>query len=91
MADIRVRFAGLTEREECGGGGPRFAERLDERQSGCGIDFAVIALAGYAWVDKRYLRCPHCGGFENLDRLFYAKHHTYHCRHCGEVIRIGTK
>ncbi len=31
---------------------------------------AVIALAGYAWVDKRYLRCPHCGGFENLDRLF---------------------
>lgn len=49
---------------------------------------AVIALTGYAWVDKRYLRCPHCGGFENLDRLFYAKHHTYHCRHCGEVIRI---
>lgn len=52
---------------------------------------AVIALVGYVWVDKRYLRCPHCDGFENLDRLFYAKHHTYHCRHCGEIIKIETK
>lgn len=49
---------------------------------------AAAALAGYVWIDKKYLRCPHCGGFENLDRLFYAKTHTYHCRHCGEIIKI---
>lgn len=49
---------------------------------------AVIALAGYVWVDKKHLRCPHCGGFENLDRLLYAKNHTYHCQHCGEIIKI---
>ena len=52
---------------------------------------AVLALAGYVWVDKRYLRCPQCGGFENLDRLFCAKNHTYHCRHCGEIIKIEIK
>ena len=34
---------------------------------------AGMALAGYLWIHKRYLRCPKCGGFENLDRLFYAK------------------
>ncbi len=51
---------------------------------------AGIALAGYLWIDKQYLRCPHCGGFENLERLFYAKHHTYHCRHCGKIIKIET-
>lgn len=81
MSDIRVRFAGFTEREEYRGGfflKPLFIP-------------AVIALAGDAWVDKRYLRCPHCDGIENLDRFFYAKHHTYYCRHCGEIIRIGTK
>lgn len=52
---------------------------------------AGMALAGYLWIDKRYLRCPKCGGFENLDRLFYAKNHPYHCRHCGETIKIKTK
>jgi len=35
------------------------------------------------------LRCPHCGGFENLERLLYAKKHIYHCMHCGEIIKIG--
>ena len=27
---------------------------------------AGMVLAGYLWIDKRYLRCPKCGGFENL-------------------------
>lgn len=50
---------------------------------------AGVTLAGYLWVDKRHLRCPKCGGFENLDRLFYVKDHLYYCRHCGERIKIG--
>lgn len=45
-------------------------------------------LAGYIAVDRKYLRCPHCGGVTNLERLFYAKSHIYHCSHCGEIIRI---
>ena len=51
----------------------------------------LFLLAGSLWVDKRYLKCPKCGGFENLDRLFYAKNHLYRCRHCGELIKIKTK
>ena len=50
--------------------------------------FAIVGLAGYILIDKKYLRCPHCGGFENLERLFYAKKHIYHCSHCGEIIEI---
>ena len=23
--------------------------------------FAVAGLAEYAWINKKYLRCPHCG------------------------------
>ena len=49
---------------------------------------AGVALAGYWLIDKRYLRCPHCGIFINLDQLMYASRHTYHCRSCGQVIRI---
>ena len=52
---------------------------------------AGIALAGYLWVDKQYLKCPKCCGYKNLDRLFYARNHLYHCRHCGELIKIKTK
>ena len=52
---------------------------------------AIIALLGYIWTDKKHLRCPRCGGFENLERLFYAKSHVYHCRHCGQIIKIETK
>ena len=35
--------------------------------------FAIVGLARYIMIDKKYLRCPHCGGFENLERLVYAK------------------
>ncbi len=49
---------------------------------------AGASILGYIYIDKKYLRCPHCGGFENLDRLFYAAKHEYHCRHCGKVLRI---
>ena len=51
--------------------------------------FAIVSLAGYVWIDKKYLRCPHRGGFENLERPLYAKKHIYHCMHCGEIIKIG--
>ena len=51
--------------------------------------FAIVSLAGYILIDKKYLRCQHCGGFENLERLLYAKKHIYHCSYCGEIIKIG--
>ena len=50
--------------------------------------FSAILLFLYILLDKKKLRCPNCGGFENLDRLSYAKNHTHHCRHCGERIRV---
>lgn len=49
---------------------------------------AILAIIGYVMIDRKFLRCPHCNGFTNLDRLFYARTHTYHCSHCGEVINI---
>ena len=49
---------------------------------------AVCAIAGYIFIDRKYLRCPACGAFINLDHLFYARSHTYHCYNCGEVIEI---
>lgn len=45
-------------------------------------------LFSYIRIDKKRLRCPNCGGFENLERLLSAKKHNYHCRHCGEKINI---
>ena len=35
--------------------------------------FAIVGLAGYILIDKKYLRCPHCGCFENLERLYMQK------------------
>ena len=49
---------------------------------------AALFLFGYYVIDRKHLRCPNCWGFINLGRLSYAKKHTYHCEHCGEVIRI---
>lgn len=46
--------------------------------------FSAILLFSYIMVDKKRLRCPNCGGFENLERLSSAKKHNYHCRYCGE-------
>ena len=34
---------------------------------------AIVGLAGYILIDKKYLRCPHCGCFENLERLYMQK------------------
>ncbi len=45
-------------------------------------------LAAYFILQKKKLVCPNCGVTENLDRLIYAKKHIYHCRHCGEIIKI---
>ena len=50
---------------------------------------AALFLAGYFIIDRKFLRCPHCSGFINLDRLFYARKHVYHCMHCGEIMNIG--
>ncbi len=33
-------------------------------------------------------KCPHCGKFENIDRLMYARKHVFHCRNCGKIIEI---
>jgi DNA-directed RNA polymerase subunit RPC12/RpoP len=57
------------------------------------IKWPVFILAGvllifYIILDKKRLRCPSCGGYENLDRLMYSKNHTFHCKHCGERIDI---
>ncbi len=48
----------------------------------------ALCLGGYAYIGARYLRCPHCGAGETLDRLSYALVHEYHCRHCGERITL---
>lgn len=49
---------------------------------------AAISILSYIVLDRKKLRCPNCGGFENLDRLMYAKNHAFHCMHCGEKINI---
>ncbi|MBQ7873805.1 MAG: MATE family efflux transporter [Oscillospiraceae bacterium] len=49
---------------------------------------AVLLVICYFFFDKKHLRCPHCGAFTNLDRLLYAKKHTYHCHGCGEILHI---
>lgn len=53
--------------------------------------FILTGLLTFSYIlfDRQRLRCPNCGGFENLDRLSYAKNHVYHCRHCGERINIS--
>ncbi len=50
--------------------------------------FAALFLITYVLIDRKFLRCPHCSGFINLDGLIYAKTHIYHCSHCGKVIEI---
>ena len=47
-----------------------------------------LALAAFFWVDKRFLRCPCCGGHNGLDKLFLAKRRPFHCVHCWERIIV---
>lgn len=49
---------------------------------------AAISIISYVILDRKKLRCPTCGGFENLERLIAAKKHSFHCRHCGERLNI---
>lgn len=49
---------------------------------------ALLFIGAYIYLDRNYLRCPNCGGFTNLDRLWYAVKHEYHCSHCGAELRI---
>ena len=51
----------------------------------------LCCLLGYYLVDKKFLRCPYCGGFTNLANLSYAKKHEFHCLHCGKIIQIDTE
>lgn len=50
--------------------------------------FSLFFLISYIVLDKKKLRCPKCGGFENLDRLISSKKHANFCIHCGEKINI---
>ena len=49
---------------------------------------AILAMAGYLYSDKRDLRCPYCGAWENLQRLYYAANHPSHCRGCGRLLEF---
>ena len=49
---------------------------------------AAAALGGYVLIDRKLLGCPKCRAFINLDRLFYAFGHEFHCHKCGEKIEI---
>ena len=49
---------------------------------------AVLFLGMYIFVHIKYLRCPHCGKFINLDRLTYARKHKYFCNFCGNEIKV---
>ncbi len=49
---------------------------------------SACAIIGYIIIDKKYLRCKNCDAFINIDRLLYARKHTYHCHKCGNIIEI---
>lgn len=49
---------------------------------------AAAALAACLYIHWRYLRCPHCGTWENLERLQYAVRHPFHCRGCGRLLEF---
>ncbi|MGM9521906.1 MAG: hypothetical protein ACI3VB_05450 [Oscillospiraceae bacterium] len=51
------------------------------------IPSAVMLAAYFLWNACR-LRCPKCGSSTNLDRLLYARKHTYHCAACGEEMIV---
>ena len=50
---------------------------------------SATSILTYVVLDRKKLRCPNCGSFENLDRLMYAKNHVFYCRHCGRKINIS--
>ena len=49
---------------------------------------AAVLIGAYVFIDRKYLRCPNCGAFSNIDRLFYARNNIYHCHSCGERITV---
>lgn len=49
---------------------------------------AAAAAVGYVLIDRKFLGCPECRAFINIDRLLYAKNHEFHCHKCGERIEI---
>lgn len=52
---------------------------------------AVGCLAIYLLLDQKYLRCPNCRGFTNLDRLLYARTHIYYCSNCGQRLSVSRR
>lgn len=49
---------------------------------------AAAAFASYVFVDRKYLGCPKCRAFINIDRLFYAFWNDSYCHRCGEKLTI---
>ncbi len=49
---------------------------------------STLFLILYILMDRKFLRCPHCSSFINLDRLLFSRTHVYHCPRCGEIIEI---
>lgn len=49
---------------------------------------AIVTVILYLYISNRKLKCPYCGGKENLDRITFAINHLYHCRHCGKTIEV---
>lgn len=49
---------------------------------------AAAGVGGYVFLLWKYLRCPYCGRWLNLDILSYGKSHPCHCIHCGEPLEI---
>jgi len=49
----------------------------------------ALFLVWYFVILMKYFRCPSCGGGESFANLLHARRHTYHCRHCGEIIFIS--
>lgn len=49
---------------------------------------ALIPMTIAIIIMVKKCRCPYCGAWENMDRLLYAKNHVFHCRKCGEIIKI---
>lgn len=53
--------------------------------------FLVLSLATvvlYTFISINTLKCPYCGGKENLERITFAINHLYYCRHCGKNIEV---
>lgn len=49
---------------------------------------SAVFLVVYVLTDCRFLRCPDCHAYLNLNKLFYSRKHEYHCPVCGVIIKV---